>query len=508
MGGVQNFGERFAVGPAAALYALAAAASWTGGPRRRLEGREVDCPASAFELAWSAVPRPRHLHVPIAVAAAAALVGSARTAAADHSLQALTTLTTGYTDNVQTVPDNPADPTVTPSVQSDAFANVAPGIIFSHEGQRITQVLRYTLSIRLYADQSGANSFSNNLLYGAVVPLTPRSGITFDLSAGHGRQNAFETVAQNTPIIGQPNGDQAYAQAAAGLSYTYQLTRSWQYQQSIGASIYQPIDDTSSVGRRTSGTGSVGIGKTFNYHSFTLSGRGTYSVLDTGEDLQGVELDDQKTILLGPELRWVHDLSQDFSTDASVGVTVTFPVGEFQDREVFPVGAAYLRWARDRYAASVGYRRSIATNIVLGETEATHVAEARGVVPIPLAEKLSMAGAVGYSDGRSIGILTASGEQVEGHTTQWVGDISTSWQATDAISTSLRYQRVWQDRQDPRLMELGGTSDEQHTRRQQITVVLEGRWPTRQAVELPTDASSRVDSGLESMTRREQSLVR
>ncbi len=456
------------------------------------------------------VPRPHRLPVRFAsaAAAAAALVGASRTAAADHSLQALTTLTTGYTDNVQAVPDNPADPTVTPSVQSDAFANIAPGIIFSHEGTRITQVLRYTLSIRLYADQSGANSFSNNLLYGAVVPLTPRSGLNFDLSAGHGRQNAFETVAQDTPIIGQPNGDQAYAQAAAGLSYNYQLTRSWQYQQSIGASIYQPIDDTSTVGRRTAGTGSIGIAKTFNYHSFTLNGRGTYSVLDTGEDEDGVELEDQKTILLGPELRWVHDINQDFSTDASVGVTVTFPVGEFQDREVFPVGAAYLRWARDRYAAAAGYRRSVATNIVLGETEATHVGEVRGVVPIPLAEKLSMAGAVGYSDGRSIGILTASGEEAEGRTKQWIFDISASWQATDAISTALRYQRVWQDRRDPRLMELGGTSDEQRTRRQQITIVLEGRWPTRQAVEMPKDSSSRVDAGLDSMSRREESLVK
>lgn len=107
------------------------------------------------------MPRPHRLHARIARAAlaAAALIGWSRTAAADHSLHALTTLTTGYTDNVQAVPDNPADPTITPEVQADAFANIAPGIIFSHEGSRITQVLRYTLSIRLYADQSGANSF-------------------------------------------------------------------------------------------------------------------------------------------------------------------------------------------------------------------------------------------------------------------------------------------------------------------------------------------------------------
>ncbi|HTE51901.1 MAG TPA: hypothetical protein VK698_13695 [Kofleriaceae bacterium] len=448
------------------------------------------------------------LRIALAAAAAAAVSSRARPAAADHSLQAITTLTTGYTDNVQAVPDNPADPTVTPAVQSDAFANIAPGIVFSHEGVRITQVLRYTLNIRLYAGASGANSFSNNILYGAVVPLTPRAGLTFDLSAGHGRQNAFDTAPQDTPVGGQAQGDQSYAQAATGVGYNYQLTHSWQYQQAIGASIYQPTDDTTQVGRRTAFDASVGLSKSFNFHSFTLSGRGTYSILDTGEDAQGVELEDQKTILLGPELRWVHDLNEDFSTDASVGMTVTFPAGEFERREEFPVGAAYLRYAHDRFAGALGYRRSVTTNIVLGETEATHVAEVRGVVPLPLADKLSLAGAVGYSNGTSIGIVNAAGEEVEGHTIQWVGDISLAWQATEAISAGLRYQRIWQDREDPRLMEIGGTTEEQHTRRQQITLVLEGRYPTRQAVELPKDPSSRVDGGLESMSKREESLLR
>jgi hypothetical protein len=444
----------------------------------------------------------------IALGAAAAAAAGARPASADHSLQAVTTISTGYTDNVQAVPDNPVDPDVTPRVSSDAFANIAPGVVFSHNGQRITQVIRYTMNIRLYAEASGANSFSNSLLYGAVLPLSPRSGMTFELGAAHGRQNAFDTAPQDTPAGGRAQGDQSYAQGSAGLGYNYQLTPSWQYQQSIGSSIYQPTDDSIQIGRRLSFTAGLGLAKTFQYHSFTLTGRGTYSILDNGQDEMGADLPDSKTVLFGPELRWVHDLNEDFSTDAMVGLTIAAPADDFSRRQEYPVGAAYLRFARDRYAAAVGYRRNVATNIVLGETEATHIGEVRGVVPLPLAERLSMAGAVAYSNGTSIGIVNAAGDEVSGRTIQWVGDISVAWQVSEALSTSLRYQRVWQDREDPRVLNMEGLVEEQHTRRQQITLVLEGRYPTRTAAELPKDPSTRVDSNLENQVKRQDSLVR
>jgi hypothetical protein len=439
------------------------------------------------------------------LAAALLTLIAPRPAAADHSLQALTTITTGYTDNVELVPEN-GDPAMTPPVSSDAFANIAPGMIFSHQGHRITQVLRYTLNIRLYAEASGANSFSNALLYGAVVPLTVRSGLTIDLSAAHGRQNAFDTAPQDTPVATQAQGDQSYATVAGGMAYAYELTRSWQYQQSIGASLYEPLDETVQIGRRTSFDAGIGLSKTFNFHAFTLTGRGSYAIIDGGVNANNEEVADQRTILFGPELRWVHDLSQDFSTDAMIGVTVTAPADDFERRSVFPVGGAFLRYAHDRYAASIGYRRTVATNVIVGETEATHVGEARGVVPLPWGDRLSASGAVGYANGEGTRVLDGAGNETQTSTVQWIGDLSLSWQITDAVSTALRYQLVRQNRgEDPPVMP---GDEEERTRRQQITLILEGRYPTRQAAELPRDPSSRVDGGLESMAKREESLVR
>jgi hypothetical protein len=276
--------------------------------------------------------------------------------------------------------------------------------------------------------------------------------------------------------------------------------------------MYEPLDDTVQIGRRYTLDTGLTLGKTFNFHSFAFAGRGTYTRVNGGDDGLGVQQPDTETVIVGPELRWVHDLSLDFSTDAMVGASATWPVGEFQRRAVFPVGAAFLRYQHDTFAASIGYRRAVATNVLLGETDVNHTGEARGVVPLPFTDRLSAAGAIGYSTGESVGRLNSLGEEVTLENEQWVGDVAVAWTISDGIAASLRYQYTRQNRDDLLVTAMGDMVvdiiEEERTRRQQITLVLEGSYPTRQAAELPRDSSTRVDGGLESMSRREESLVR
>ncbi len=420
---------------------------------------------------------------------------AAGVAAADQSLQAITTVSTGYTDNVQLVPEE-GDPDTTPQVSKDAFANIAPGMIFAHQAPRIAQVLRYTNNVRLYAEASSANSYSNALQYNAIIPLSPLSELSLDASASHGRLNAFDTAPAETTIDTRARGDVAYARAAAGAAVSRTLTRSWRVVESAGAAVFQPTDDTTEVRTRWTLDDTLALSKTFNFDALTGNGRITYSSLDRGEGVPNEE-----TIMLGPELRWVHDLSQDFSTDASVGATITFPVGEFENRLTLPVGSAYLRYSHDRYSAAAGYRRMVATNLLVGETEATHIGEVRGTVPIPRRDDLSISGAVGYANGRSVD--TEAGQLV-GHTVRWIGDISTTWKATEEVNLALRYSLVFQDREQP-LEEIM----EEHTRRNMVMVVLEGRYPSRQAVELEQRNDGRADGGEEEVEgKRESGQVR
>ncbi|HEY8142772.1 MAG TPA: hypothetical protein VIG06_08875 [Kofleriaceae bacterium] len=423
------------------------------------------------------------------------LASSAGVAAADQSLQAITTVSTGYTDNVQLVPEE-GDPETTPQVSKDAFANIAPGMIFAHQAPRIAQVLRYTINVRLYAEASSANSYSNALQYNAIIPLSPLSELSLDASASHGRLNAFDTAPAETTIDTRARGDVAYARAAAGAAVSRTLTRSWRVVESAGAAVFQPTDDTTEVRTRWTLDDTLALSKSFNFDALTANGRITYSSLDRGEGMPNEE-----TIMLGPELRWVHDLSQDFSTDASVGATITYPLGEFENRLVLPVGSAYLRYSHNRYSAAAGYRRMVATNLLVGETEATHIGEVRGTVPIPKRDDLSVSGAVGYANGRSVD--TEAGQLV-GHTVRWIGDVSTTWKATDEVNLALRYSLVFQDREQP-LEEIM----EEHTRRNMVMVVLEGRYPSRQAVELEQRNDGRADGGEEEVeAKRESGQVR
>jgi hypothetical protein len=143
----------------------------------------------------------------------------------------------------------------------------------------------------------------------------------------------------------------------------------------------------------------------------------------------------------------------------------------------------------------------VATNLLVGETEATHIGEVRGTVPIPKRDDLSVSGAVGYANGRSVD--TEAGQLV-GHTVRWIGDVSTTWKATDEVNLALRYSLVFQDREQP-LEEIM----EEHTRRNMVMVVLEGRYPSRQAVELEQRNDGRADGGEEEVeAKRESGQVR
>lgn len=435
---------------------------------------------------------PRRL--PVAFLLAASLLAGG-VASADQSLHAITTVATGFTDNVQLAPQN-GNPDTTPAVTRDAFANIAPGMVFAHQAPRIAQVLRYTINVRLYAQASSANSYSNALQYNAIIPLSPLSELGLDASASHGRLNAFDTAPAQTPLDTRARGDVAYARAAGGASYARTLTRSWRIVESAGGAIFQPTDDTTTIRTRTTIDDSLALSKTFNFDALTLTARGTYSSLDRGADMPN-----ENTIITGPELRWVHDLSQDFSTDAMIGATASFPADELSRRIVLPVGAAYLRYFHDRYSAAAGYRHMVATNLLVGETEATHIAEVRGTVAIPGRDDLTVSGMVGYASGRS---LDVEAEQLIGKTTRWIGDVSLGWKATDELNVALRYSIVVQDRTQP-LEEIMN----EHTRRNMVMIVLDGRYPSRQAVELEQRNDARADGGQEEVEgKREQAQVR
>ncbi len=442
------------------------------------------------------MPHTRRFCTVLAAALGAAVLPS-RPATADSSLQAVINLSTGYTDNVDLVPENPANARATAEVSSDTFASIAPGLIFSHLSPRITQVLLYSASFRLYAGSGGGNSFSNTVGYGVRFALSPRSSAGLDVNGSSGRLAALPVAPQDTLVGTRAAGDQSFAQATAVESYTYAVGRSWRFEQSLTASLVEPNDDAVQIGLRDSFGGSLGLSKVFNSHAFTASAHATESSFDQGEDEAGNDLGDLRTITLGPELRWVHDLSEDLSTDAMIGGVAIMPAYEWDKRDQFPIGSATLRYQNELFGASAGYQRIVSPNLALAQTEVTHRVEARGVLPVPIQHprfrnKLLLSGAAGYSSGEFVRAAADATQETVGGTKLWLADLSLSWDASAEISAGLRYQRVWQEVEDPDLM----LDEPQRTRGQTILLVLQGRYPARQAAVLPRDPSTRVDGGL------------
>jgi hypothetical protein len=395
---------------------------------------------------------------------------------------------TGFSDNVQMVPDNaPEDDR--PNVSKATFTAIAPGLVFAYERPRIAQVLAYTLNLRLYLDNLDSSSYTNAILYQALIPVTPLAEVGVTANASQGQLNAFDPAPATAPIETNPRGDLTFARAGGTVSYTHQLTRSWKIREGAGASVFEPTDNLEQVRTRYTFEGSSGVTRQFNLDAVTLTARGSYTVL------QRDDVPDEEIVQGAPEARWVHDLSDYLSTDASAGVAYTAPAERASDGIWLPIGSAFLRYTQDRYSGQVGYRRTVATNLLIGETEATHLLEARGTVKIPPRDDVSVTGVVGYADGRGLDLEQT---RLLGDNQRWLADVSFNYEIEkDLLLLGVRFQHVRQVRDDfdPPAAAMMDEILNERTRASQFMVTMSGRWPDRQAVEIEQPDPGRADGG-------------
>lgn len=191
----------------------------------------------------------------------------------------------------------------------------------------------------------------------------------------------------------------------------------------------------------------------------------------------------------------MHDLSDFLSTDASAGVAYTAPADSPYDELILPVGSAFIRYSKDRYSGQAGYRRTVATNLLIGETEATHLVEARGTFNIPPRDDVSVTGVLGYANGRG---LDFEQTRLLGNNERWIADASFNYEIEkDMLTLGIRFQHVRQVRDDfdPPAAAMMDEILNERTRASQFMVTMSGRWPDRQAVEIEQPDAGRADGG-------------
>ncbi len=422
--------------------------------------------------------------VRLAAALAALAVVAPAPARADESVATTLTASGGWTDNVLSAPNEPG-PT-DPSIESDAFTQLSPGIVFSQESRRLLQVATYTFSANLFASHSEANSYSNQLGWQAIYSLSPRSELTLGASASNGRLNTFNTQGQasDTGLNQLPNGGVSFATGDVQESIRHELSRAWTLRQLAAARLFKPLDDMAALGTNVYWNNSFGAVHAWRYDSLGLDLRADYTAFGAGTSTNGTAIGSNKQITVGPSLRYLHDFTDSLSGELSGGAVAVVQANDLGSQIVQPVGTAALRYIRDAGRVELVARHTVAPNLFVAQTTANDEVLLRGGLPVPLVQRAGISGSVGYSRGR---ILDAQMGGLIGSTKLFVVDVAASWNPREALFVSLRFQRFDQLRSQV------VTDTSQSFARNQVILSISGRYPARDAARLPSRTPDRVD---------------
>ncbi len=401
---------------------------------------------------------------------------------ADQSLHATAELSTGFSSNVLGVPD-----TSETQIEADAFATIAPGALFTYEVPRSQVQVRYLLSARLFARRQEANSFSNSLNVRGSFALDPRSTIEASLTGSAGRVNAFDSRPADAPIGQTPNGDLAYARALWSLGYSNQLSPVLRTRLITAGSAFTPTDETTSV-RTNWNTNLVStLERSWKHHELTGQLQARYVHNERVSTETGNRLTPDLQIHLGPQLRWLWDISGAFSSAVAVGVVRVFAPDDFNRGLYQPNLSVQVSYLRARSVLTMRLLHGVTTNSLVGQSSTIDRAELRGYYPLnDWIKDAGLSGTIAYQHAQFIDVqssrLAASSDQTG-------FDLAASWKQSDGLVWALRYRYSMQTRGQAVLGAIGDTS------RHQVTIGLSIRYPDRQALELPTQINERVDRG-------------
>lgn len=411
----------------------------------------------------------------------AAWAGAAQ---ADESLHATVTTSGGWTDNILSA-SAAGDPNA-PPVEADTFTQISPGLVFSQETRRLIHVASYSFSASLFAGHSEANSFSNRIGWQSIYALSPLSELSLSAGAANGRINTFNTVVPADAVEFEPlpAGGTSYAAANAQESYRRELSRDWRLQQATSIRVFKPLDDATTQGTNYYLANGVGLERGWQYDSLAATLRLDYSVNGGGTSPAGEAFPSDAQVMVGPEVRYLHDFGARLSAQLDAGVLAVVRADDFRRGLIQPTGSGALRWVHERGRVELIYRHGVQPNIFVAQTSATDAVSLRGGVPIPGLERASLGASVGYQRGR---ILDLEAQALEGTTELWVADVGAAWRPRPELTLGLRYQRYRQSRDMAAPGTLVGYD------RNQVVFSLTARYPGRQAAVIPFRSSARVD---------------
>lgn len=397
---------------------------------------------------------------------------------ADTSLVATGAASSGYSTNIEGVPEN--DPIR--EVQGDGFTELTPGLAAAYERRRSIHNLTYTFGARLFLSNSEANSFTNTLNYQSLFSLSERT--TFRLGAGFnsGRINSFDQGANG--IVGEgellPSGDVEFISYNANGSLRHQLSQNWTGEASLSVAEFEPtnaieVSATRNIEQR------LRLDRGFRRHLLGVEARALYSRQRGAES--------ERTLTVGPGVFWTWNTSTSFSTNTSAGVDLVGRYPNFERGVTVPRGSAALTYSHERGRATTGVTYGATTNLLGGDTTVTTTAFANLGLPVPVKRPTAIGLAAAYAVGD---IIDIEGGDSLGSTKRISGDVSLGTEINRAWQLGIRLESSKQEFTDIDEM---GVPLNAVTRQTVGMVFLQGRFPEAVAAQVPPRNSDRVESG-------------
>lgn len=404
-----------------------------------------------------------------------------------------------WTDNTANRPEV-ADVAGETLPESGFFTQLRPALLFTYEAPRSVHVSAASVDINLFETQEPANTYNGSLVHNSLFALSPVTEAGLGATLGFGRVDPL--ILQQ---VGQVQGDTTFVSGALNESVRWQATRDWRFDQGFGLSLVR----TEQGGGETLASSvsmSLGADRAWARTSLGLVSNTSYVTIDQSGN-------DSTQLITGVSANVRRDLGPVWSLSAAAGMgfIVVTEQPEPPNEETFaytPTGSVTVNYSQPlgtvtaNVSATVGH--AITPNLLLGNVTNTSSATLEAGVPLPWIWRerepvVAIAGSLGVAHSRpSLG----GGEP---NWNSYFANAVTTWSVDDGLSLALRYQFARTD-------VYGATGDmmngvvqpPEDFFRHTILIEASGRFPSRQAAQLPDRVPRRVDRSNETPIGGEQ----
>jgi hypothetical protein len=426
--------------------------------------------------------------------AAFALVATALTsppARAKASIQAITTTSAGWTDNILNAPDEKT--TTGPARENDFFFQLQPGAVVASGSPRFLQRLQYTFTADLFVTHTEANSYSNALEWAADVLTSSTTTLVLTMLSLQGRLSTFALNQQSsgaTVAVLPANANINYFSQTATETLEWTPTTKWRFSEVGLFRAFIPIDRGLQPDVYDA-SAELAFDRLFRIDAVGLVLRSAFvEYVPPRDPTTNVAVPDTRQDVTTLLARWRRDWTPFWSSEAALGVVVG--VGASDDPTVpsqtvwEPSALAALRYTHDLGNGELRYVHDVTPNPLAGSTFSMDEVALQGGLPIVRA-KMFLGATAAYQHARLLPlaqtVAPASADLV-------LIDFTIGWQPRPEIGLFARYS-FYDQFGSPPVMDVQAPLPD--LTRQTVLVGVNIVYPAVAAARVATRRGARVD---------------